>query len=107
MKTCIDLYSSRNPDFSYDSYADFDLDQLNEFVCVAEFRFRKRDIAVLSDVLEIPATITCNQRSICDGTEGLCMLHKRMSYPCRYGDIIHRFAKPVPVISMITNEVQY
>ena len=30
---------------------------------------------------------------------------KRFSYPCRYSDMIHRFARPVPEISMITNTV--
>ena len=30
---------------------------------------------------------------------------KRFSYPCRYSDTIHRFARPVPEISMITNTV--
>ena len=32
------------------------------------------------------------------------MLLKRLSYPCRYRGMIHRFAKPVPVLSMITNQ---
>ena len=31
------------------------------------------------------------------------MALKRFSYPCRYSDMIPRFAKPVPVLSMITN----
>ena len=30
---------------------------------------------------------------------------KRLSYPCRYGDTLHRFAKPVPVLSMITKQM--
>ena len=100
-----DQFSSRNPDFPYDSYAPFELDELEDSECVAEFRFRKRDVAALQDVLGIPETITCSQRSICDGTEALCMLLKRMSCPCRYGDMIHRFAKPVPVLSLVTNQV--
>ena len=33
------------------------------------------------------------------------MLLRRMAYPCRYGDMIPRFAKPVPVLSMITNQM--
>ena len=33
------------------------------------------------------------------------MLLKRMSYPCRYGDMIVGFAKPVPVLSMVTNQM--
>ena len=100
-----DEYSSRNPDFPYVSYEPFDLENFDESECLAEFRFEKRHIPNLVDALNIPETINCNQRSICDGTEALCILLKRMAYPCRYGDMIHRFAKPVPVLSMITNEV--
>lgn len=100
-----DQFYSRNPDFPFDSYDAFELDELDESESVAEFRFRKRDILTLKDVLQIPETFICNQRSVCDGTEGLCMLLKRISYPCRYGDMIHRFGKPVPVLSLITNEV--
>ena len=37
--------------------------------------------------------------------EGLCMLLKRLAYPCRYGDLIYRFGRPVPVFSMATNHV--
>ena len=33
------------------------------------------------------------------------MLLKRLAYPCRYSDMVHRFARPVPVLSMITNTV--
>ena len=33
------------------------------------------------------------------------MLLTRLSYPCRYSDMFPLFAKPVPVISMITNQV--
>ena len=49
--------------------------------------------------------IRCSQGSVCDGEEALCLLLKRMCFPCRYSDMAHLFAKPVPVISMITNEV--
>ena len=33
------------------------------------------------------------------------MLLKRISFPCRYSDMIHHFARPVPVLSMVTNQV--
>ena len=46
-----DLYSSRDPDFPYDVYAPFDLDELDESESVAEFRFRKRDARALAEVL--------------------------------------------------------
>ena len=100
-----DRYASKNLDFLYHSYAPFDLEELDESESFAEFRFGKRDIRILKEVLLIPDTITCSQRSVCDGLEGLCMLLKRLSYPCRYGDMVHRFAKPVPVLSMITNQM--
>ena len=72
---------------------------LTEDECVAEFRLRKTDIPRLSQALRIPDVI------ICEGTEGLCMLLKRLCHPCRYSDMVHLFARPVPVLCMITNQV--
>ena len=51
----------------------------------------KQDIPRLADALGIPPVIKCQQRSICDGTEGLCMLLRRFAYPCRLSDMIARF----------------
>ena len=72
---------------------------------MAQFRFQKNHIPVFAEVLQIPSTIRCSQGSVCDGEEASCMLLKRMCYFYRYSDMVHLFAKPVPVISMITNEV--
>ena len=65
----------------------------------------KNDLEDLAGVLQIPETFVCSQRSVCSGIEGLCIALKRLAYPCRYSDMIYRFAKPVPVLSMITNTV--
>lgn len=100
-----DLFESNNPDFPYGKYREFALDEMAESECLAEFRFQKRDVARLADVLNIPQTFRCEQGSTCDGIEGLCLLLRRLSFPCRYGDMIPRFGKPVPVLSMITNTV--
>ena len=43
------------------------------------------------------------QSTVFDTMEGLCMLLKRVSYPCRYSDMIPRFGRPVSVLSLITN----
>ena len=86
-------------------YPTFDFNQIDESECLAEFRVRKQDITLLANVLQLPATIRCHQRTTFDQTEALCMLLKRFSYPCRYSDMIHRFARPFPEISMITNAV--
>ena len=37
--------------------------------------------------------------------EGLRILLRRLAYPCRFGDMVPRFGKPVPVLSMVTNAV--
>ena len=37
--------------------------------------------------------------------EGLCILLRRLAYPCRFGDMVPRFGKPVPVLSMVSNTV--
>lgn len=33
------------------------------------------------------------------------MLLRRLTYPCRYSDMIPRFGRPIPVLSKVTNEV--
>ena len=100
-----DLYSPQNLDLPCDLYPHFDLQNLTEDECVAEFRLRKTGIPRLSQALRIPDVIICHQGTICEGTEGLCMLLKRLCYPCRYSDMVHLFARPVPVLCMITNQV--
>ena len=96
---------SKNPSFPYKDYEKFDLESMDPVECKAEFRFEKNDLPSLAEALQIPDTFFCQQQSVCDGMEGLCMALKRFSYPCRYSDMIPRFAKPVPVLSMITNTV--
>ena len=53
-----DLFEPRNPaDFPHGAYAKFDLDEMAESESLAEFRFRKKDILSLAEVLDIPETI--------------------------------------------------
>ena len=61
--------------------------------------------ARLADARGIPPVFRYSQRSVFEGMEGLCMLLKRLAYPCRYSDMIPRFGRPVPEISMMTNVV--
>jgi len=96
---------SKNPDFRHSSYARFDLQNIDETDCLAEFRVQKQDFPVLANVLQLPMNIRCRQRTIGDKIEGLCMVLRRFSYPCRYSDMISRFGRPVPELCMITNEV--
>jgi len=100
-----ELSTSENFDFLYDTYYQFHLDDMDEAECIAEFRFEKRHILRLEEVWQIPPLTKGNQRSVLTETEGICMLLKRLAYPCRYSDLIHRFGRPVPLLGMITNEV--
>ena len=43
-----------------------------------------------SRVLLIPEYLVCSQGTICSGTEGLCILLRRLAYPCRYSDLVQR-----------------
>lgn len=98
-------YSPKNPDFCYENFGRFSLDHINDAECLAEFRFRKHDLPLLAEVLQIPESFTCYQRTVSSGMEGLCILLRRLSYPCRFSDIISRFGRPVPVLSMVSNQV--
>ena len=100
-----DLNKSNNLDLPYDSYESFDFDVLEKDECLSEFRFQKHDIPLLAEVLGVLDVFKCSQRSIADGVEGLCILLKRLAYPCRYSDMLPRFARPVRLLCMISNTV--
>ena len=90
------MNASKNPDFPYWQYDPFDLDDLCDDECKAEFRFLKNDIHLLKDVLQVPDEVVCYNRLVVDGIEALCVLLKRFAYPIRYSDMCPRFARPVP-----------
>jgi len=54
-----DCFQLKNPDFSYESYYKFDLDDMGQADCKAEFWIEKADLPRLADVLQIPPVIRC------------------------------------------------
>ena len=96
---------SDNLDFPYQEYPTFSLPDQNGAECTANLRVEKHHITRLEDALQIPAIFKCDQGTVRDGTEGLCILLKRFAYPCRYSDMIPIFGRPVPEICMISNTV--
>lgn len=101
-----DVNKSKNLDLPCKQYLPFNLDYMEEDECLNEFRVRKCDLPILVDVLGIPNEIVCDQRSVVGGVEALCMLLKRLAYPCRYSDMMQRFGhRQVPVLCMATNSV--
>ena len=89
----------------YWQYEKFDLDEMSNDECKSEFRFEKRDIFNLKYVLHVPEEIITYNRLNVDATEAICILLKRVAYPCRYSDMVPRFARPVPEICVICNTV--
>ena len=101
-----DLNRSTNLDFPYEQYPLFDLDDMQNDECLAEFRFHKNDLPILAEVLRIPDQFILEQRSVVEGMEALCMLLKRLTYPCRYSDMMHRFGQQsLSVLCLATNRV--
>ena len=100
-----EAFTSNNLEFPYKNYLKFQLDTMDVAECVADFRFQKEDILILAAALQVPNVFSCQQGTVCGGVEGLCILLRRMAYPCRYSDLVPRFGRPVPELSMICNEV--
>ena len=99
------MYESVNPLYPYWEVQPFCLETMDASECLAEFRVKKDDIPALAIALRIPNQFVCHQGTICNGLEGLCLLLRRLIYPCRYVDLIKRFARPVPELCMIFNTV--
>lgn len=81
----------------YYEYACFDVNSMSEAECKAELRFEKKDLPALAEALQIQPCFKLCQGSIVNGMEGLCLLLRRLTYPCRFGDMMPCFGKPVPV----------
>lgn len=91
-----DANRSKNPDFPYWNYERFELDELTNAECNAEFRFYKNDIYKLADALQLPDEFVTYNGLIVESIPALCIYLKRFSYPCRYSDMVFHFARPVP-----------
>ena len=66
-----DEFSTKNPDLTYENYGRLELEDKNDFECLAEFRVKKRDLPILAEAFQIPDSFTCYQRSVVSGMEGL------------------------------------
>ena len=55
----------------------------------------------LPGVLQIRDEIVCYNGTKVSDIEDFCIFLKRHAYPCRYLDLIHRFARTVPELFII------
>lgn len=83
----------------------FNFEEVVDSECRAEFRVNKSGPPLLAERLQIPDAFVCNQGSVCEGMEALCILLRRLSYPAGTQiSMIPRFGRPAPVLSMVTNK---
>ena len=79
-----EAYAPQNLPFQHSVYEKFSLENKNSAECKADFRVDKRDIALLVEALGVQLIFRCSNGTICDGTEGLCIVLKRFAYPFIY-----------------------
>jgi hypothetical protein len=59
----------------------------------------------LEDTLGLPETFHLYQRTTAGKLEELCIRLRRLTFSCRYADMIPMFGRPVAELSLITNKV--
>lgn len=104
LQDCEEKNVKVNPSFQYWNYH-FNLDEMTDDECNSEFRFKKDDIARLCTSLGMEDTIVTRDRHVVPSNEAVCVLLKRLAYPCRLSDMIPRFGRPVPTLSIIFNHM--
>ena len=60
---------------------------------------------LLHEILDIPEEITLYNGTYVNRIEALSILLKRFAYPCRYLDLVPRFARPILQLCMVSNHL--
>ena len=97
--------SSDNVDFPCDNCPRFSLQDQSEDDCKAKLWLGKHYVGRLFDALQITTLFKCDQGTIYEGLEGLCILLKRFAFPGGFSYMIPIFGKPVPELCTINNTV--
>ena len=93
------------PLFPFWKFDHFTIDNWDEAECYIDLRFHKSHLQSLLQCLQIPDRIVCPQRTTCNGMEGLCILLRKLAYPCRYTDMAVRFGRNPTELCLIYNAV--
>lgn len=83
----------------------FNLNTTSDAFCWNMFRFRKDDLITLQHLLRIPDEVRLCNGSKVKGTEALCVMLRRLCYPCRYVDLYEMFGRCLSDISRIVKWV--
>ena len=71
--------------------------------CKELFRFTKMELERLQSTLRIPDEIRGKYRGVFSGLEGLCILLRRLAFPCRLCDLEPLFGRGKAELSIIVN----
>ena len=96
--------TGRNTDPVHSDWPRLDLDALTEAELLKRFRFTLEDIYRLKNLLLLPDEMTFSNRCKATGEEALCLLLRRLTYPCRYADLLPIFGRSFGAMSVIFNE---
>lgn len=69
------------------------------------FRFERNDLERLRTALHIPDIIHTRNRLKENGLRAMCLLLRRLAYPCRLSDLVPMFGRPECELSQIINSV--
>ena len=87
------------------AYQKLDIYNLTNDQCRTMIRFGREDINILSNALRLPEKIICNNHTVASGVEGLCIVLRRLAYPCRLEDLEPVLGRTKVEISYIFNHV--
>jgi hypothetical protein len=78
------------------------IDSLTTHDSIVHYRFTPSHIRLLLHLLDIPAVIVCGHQGhghLCGGEEGLLLLLRRLTYPCRWSELVLEFGLHIEVMS--------
>ena len=83
----------------------FNLKDFSAKRCLEQFRFTTDKIYLLCNLLRIPDPILCETCIHVSASFGLCLVWKRLEYPCRFCDLTLLFGQSPLLLSLIFKHV--
>ena len=96
--------SRRSGLVTYDPDITFNLEELSDDQCLSLFRFDKENLKRLSTALRIPERFVCENRTVVEGVDALCILLRRLAYPNRLSDLERVFGRPKSTLSLVIKD---
>jgi hypothetical protein len=89
---------NRNPPIPF---VMFNLNTYGDIMSERHFRFRVDEIYDIKDALRLPDSLDLDNGSRFSTLEGLCLVLRRLAYPCRLVDLMYMFGRSEGMLSRI------